>query len=67
MLKYKGHNIGGAGTLPSDRRKGNWKSQHKDRQMYLEQVQRDIQNIIDGNASQHYLIVIKQIDNGSKK
>lgn len=66
-LLYKDKSIGGAGTLgtatrTSDGRVKSHQARRADLQMYKEQAERDIENIVAGRGHKYYLSAIKEIE-----
>jgi hypothetical protein len=70
QIKYKGQNIGGAGIIGKSTSRG--ENRRRDITMYNEMANRDIDNILDGCGSQHYLDAIQRLSpalsiNGDEK
>ena len=61
MLQYKGHNLGGAGTMPSGKPK-HWRHKRADLEMYREECEREIRHILSGNGQGRFLEIIKGVD-----
>lgn len=61
QILYKGNKIGGAGIL--GRNTGRSAARAKDRQMYSESADRDIQGLIKGYGRPDQLALIEQINN----
>lgn len=57
MLYYKGHPLGGAGTLPSDKPM-HWRHKRANLHMYKESAEYDIARLIQGNGQSRYLDII---------
>lgn len=61
MLQYKGHNLGGAGTIRNDR-KIHWKHRMANIATYGEDAEREICYILDGRGQERFREIIEQID-----
>lgn len=60
MLQFRGQSIGGAGTLPTDKRM-HWQHVRSNTNLFREQAEMRIQNLLAGRGEPRFWSLIKEV------